>query len=265
MTSRLRHLPLLLLSAVMLLGAFSCGNDEPNARRHDDREGPTPADTIHNNDTTGNDTTHHQGGDTTQYPGGDTTGTVYSVIINAARDYGYMGQTLQLTATTTPGGEAVTWRSTCTMVATVDGNGMVNFNNIIGDSTALIIASTAHASDTLCLHNRCWRVAAWNGTAWTSPAYLTAHPGDTLALTIVDSHAAPVNDENFNAAACQWTASSRNADVAALVKPVAQPSQDNGWTYRWAISHDTPAGAIISFMAQHSEAASAITCTIITR
>lgn len=252
----LRHLPLLMLTAALLLGVISCGNDEPRTHRHDTGSHSTPADTTHSSDTTGhhsNDSTGHHGNDSTPAPH-------VTITINAPRDYGYMGQTMQLTAATTGNADAVTWRSTRTTVATVDASGLVQFNNAVNDSTTMIIATAGTACDSITLTNRCWSVAAWTDGSWASPPYLTVHPGDTIILTIVDSKARPVNDGGFDAGACQWTASSRNADVTTVLTAIDTP--DGSQQRRWLVAQDAPAGAIITVIAQHGDAASSITCTI---
>lgn len=255
----LRHLPLLMLTAALLLGVISCGKDEPRTQRHDTSNHSTPTDTTHNSDTTG-----HHNNDSTGNHGNDSTPAPHvSITINAPRDYGYMGQTMQLTAVTTGSADAVTWRSTRTTVATVDASGLVQFNNALQDSTTTIIATAGAACDSITLTNRCWSVAAWSGGNWTTPPYLTVHPGDTIILTIVDSKGRPVNDGGFNAGACQWTASSRNADVTTALTAIGTPESDSSQR-RWLIAGDAPAGAIITIIALHGDAAASITCAIAT-
>lgn len=254
----LRHLPLLVLTAILLVGAVSCGDNEPSGKHHDPHgDSPTPVDTTHHNDTTGNDTTAT---DTTHHTGGNDTVPPVTITIAAPRDYGYMGQTLQLDAVTTSP-ETVTWRSTHTTVATIDNNGLLNFSNIINDDSTLIIATASGISDTLSVTNRCWTVAAWNGTAWTQSTY-NVHPGDTISFTIVDSQTQLIDDNGFNAAAVQWTAMSFNADVTALITSLDTPGQANGWKRRWIVTPDATTGAIITIMAQLDDAASTITCPI---
>lgn len=251
-----RHLPLLMLTAILLLGAVACG-DEPSGKHHGTRVDPTPVDTTHHNDTTG---TH--GSDTTGNHNNDTTTTPpFTIVIDAPRSYGYSGDTLQLTAVTSSPAD-VTWRSTRTAAATVNGSGTVLFNNVIRDDSTLIIASANGVSDTVVLTNRCWEIAAWQDNAWNSPAYFAAHRGDTVCLTIVDSHANPIDDHGFNASSCQWSVNSRNADISTVIAAVATPSPDNSWQYRLTISGDAPAGAIIMVFAQHGDAAMALSITI---
>ena len=250
-----RHLPALMLAAAMLLSITSCG-DEPRGRHHVTTDG----------DTTAVDTTGHHGndtvpGDTTGHHGEDTTAATFSLVIHAERNFGYMGESLRLSATTSSPA-AVTWRSTRTTAATVDDSGLVTFNNVISDDSTLIIATAGTASDTVALANRCWNVAAWDGMAWITPAYLAVHRGDTVAMTIVDSHGTAIDSHGFNAAACQWAASSRNADAGAIATVVATPSRDNGWKQVWAISGDAPQGAIITITASHHDAASALPLTV---
>ena len=268
MSNPMRHLPPLALAAILLC-ALSCGTDEPRGR--DNGTTPVPHDTTHRNDTTPTDTTHHNTtpndttgntnpADTTHHGNNDTT-TTFSITLNAPRDYGYMGQTLQLNAVTSAAA-TVSWHSSNSAVATVDASGLVCFNNIAGDGTTVITATASGVSDQVTLTNRCWTVAAWNGTGWDAPSYFTAHPGDTIALTITDSQSHLINDSGFNAAACQWTVTSRNADVASIVKTIAAPTGANNWQYRLAISHEAPAGAIMIVTAQHGDAASALSCVI---
>lgn len=257
----LRHLPLLMLTALLLVGVVSCGDDEPGNRRHDHHgDTPTPVDTTHTNDTThhtdttGNDTTHNQSGN-------DTT-TAMAITVNAPRDYGYMGQTLQLTAVTTKPA-TVSWRSTRTMVATVDNNGLVTFGNSQADTSTTIIATAGNVSDSLTLANRHWAVAVWSGTTWAQASYFSAHPGDTISLTIVDSQGRLINDNGFNAAAVKWTTTCYDSDVNTLINAIDTPSQANGWRIRWRITDEATRGANIIIMAECGDAASAITCTIL--
>ena len=256
MKSLLRHLPLLMLTAALLLGAASCG-DEPQGKHHGDRVDPTPADTSGHSDTT----SHHHTSDTTGTPGSDTTTTPLTIAIQAERDFGYMGEALHLHAVTSIPA-TVTWRSTRPAAATVDGDGMVTFSNVIHDDTTLIIATAGTVSDTLALANRCWKVAAWDGNAWAAPAYFTVHRGDTVALTIVGSSGATINDHGFNAAACQWSASCRNADMDAIATLIASPSSESGWRQIWAIADSAPTGAIFTILAGYHDSASALVCTV---
>ena len=250
-----RHLPLLILIAALLLGVVSC-SDEPRGKHHGGRVDPTPVDTTSHSDTTGN-----HGTDTTGNHGSDTTITPLTIAIEAERGYGYMGETMQLRAVTSIPA-AVTWRSTRPAAATVDGDGLVTFSNAIHDDTTLIIATVGTVSDTLALANRCWKVAAWDGNAWAAPAYFTVHWGDTVALTIVNSSGAVINDHGFNAAACQWSATSRNADMDAIATLIASPSSENGWRQIWAIADGAPAGAIFTILAGYHDSASALVCTV---
>lgn len=254
MKVQLRHLLLLLLTATLLLGAIACG-DEPRAHRPDGNRGSTPTDTVHRSDTTAADTTGKQ-------PADSATATI-TVSITAPRDYGYMGQTLQLSATVT-GSATATWRSTNTVAATVDSHGLVTFNNIVSDASTLIIATAATACDTLMLTNRCWLVAAHEAGNWVTGPNACFHPGDTIACSIVDNENNLIQDNDFNAASCDWTATSRTADVSTLITLIDAPGPDNGWQQRWRISPDAPTGSIISIMARHGDAAASI-AAIVTR
>lgn len=259
-----RHLPIVMLTAI-LLSAVSCGTDEPRGRDHGTNgDGtPIPHDTIHHNDTTPTDTTHHgdNPADTTHQGNDNDTTATFTITLTAPQDYGYMGQTMQLSALTSRPA-TVTWHTSRAAIATVDGSGKVTFSNTDSDGTAVITATANGVSSQVTLTNRCWKVAAWDGTAWCAPAYLNVHPGDTIPFTIVDSQAHAINDLGFNAAACQWTVSSRNADVNDVVKVIATPTATNHWQYRLAVSPDAPAGPIIMVMAQLGEAASVLTCVI---
>lgn len=249
------HLPLLMLMATLLLGAASCTHDEPRGiPHHGNHDNPTPIDTTQTSDTTGN-----HGSDTTSNQGGDSTTTVFTICIDAARDYGYMGETLQLTAVTSSPA-TVTWRSTRTAVAAVDGNGLVTFNNAVRDDSTLIIATASGVSDTIALTSLCWKVATWQDNAWTVPSYLAVHRGDTISMTIIDSHGNIIDDHGFNAASCQWTVSGQNAETVTTV--VSTPSRENGWQYRLYISDSAPDGTIVTVIAQHGEAASSLKCTV---
>ena len=253
------HLALLMLTAIMLLGAVSCG-DEPGGKRHGRIDNTTtPADTTHRNDTTASDTTRQQPVDTIHTDTTSTHPATFTITVTAPRPYGYMGQTMQLTAATSSAATVV-WRSTRTAAAWVDANGLVTFNNAINDDSTLIIATAAGVSDTVRLACRCWAVAAWDGRTWARPAYVTLHPADTIVLTIVDSHGEAIDDAGLNAAACQWTPSCYSADVTSLLSPVEATSQTR--ERRWVLSADAVPGTLITFMAQLGDAASAITCTV---
>lgn len=269
MSGLMRHLPLLIFTTIMLC-VVSCGTDEPR-RTQDSGSTPVPFDTTHRTDTTPTDTTHHGNNptdttgnttpaDTTHHNGNDTT-AAFTITLNAPQTYGYMGQTMQLNAvTTTPA--TVQWRSSRALIATVDANGLVTFSPTDTDGTAVITATANGLSDTVTLTNRTWKVAAWNGIAWNAPAYFNCHPGDTIALTIVDSRASAINDKGFNAAACQWGASSYNSGADNIFKIISTPNEANNWQYRLTISPDAPVGSIIIVTAQHGEAASALSCVI---
>ena len=261
MKSLVRHLPLLMLTVLLLSGAASCG-DEP----HSIHSGtPIPVDTTHhNNDTTSNDTTGHGNDttatDTTHHHSGDTTTTALSITILAPRDYGYMGQTLQLTASTSSPA-SVTWRSLNTSIASIDkDNGMVTFGNVVADGTALITAMASGATDTIMLTNRCWKVASWDGSAWTVPSYLPVHQGDTLVFTITDSQNHAIDDQSFNAAACQWTAISQNADEGIIT--ALSTGEADVRRQRFVIAADAPVGAYITIVTRYGDAASSLMCVI---
>lgn len=241
----LRHLPLLLCIAVAMC-ISSCG-DEPHPRHYDGPDTPTDT-TQHPTDTTGGtpaDTTSHNS---------DTT--IFSIALTAARDYGYMGQTLQLQADTTGGtGEAIKWTSSRGDVATVDAQGLVTFANVRQDGQTVISATSQGHTATLTLHCRQWLVAALDSSGWRADETITVYRGDTVTLTIVNSTLNPINDNGFNAAACQWKHSSRDADIALVITQVMAPEAANGWTARYVVSPTAPTGAIVNVMASLGEAA----------
>ena len=252
-----RHLPLLTFTAILLLNIAACGNDEPRGKRHDDHgDRPTPTDTTQHNDTTARDTTAT---DTTHYNNPDST-DAFAITVTAPRDYGYMGQDLQLTAVTSRQA-TVTWRSTCTAAATVNADGLVHINNARNDSTTLIIATANNLADTLALYTRCWKVASWNGNDWISPSNLTVHPGDTIVLTITDSYSRPINDQGFNASACQWTISNTTGGDNAITS-VNTAGTDSQWQQHMAVAADAIPGTMMIIMAQYGDAAAAILCSI---
>lgn len=255
MSRALRHLPLLLLSAIVMLGVASCG-DEPRDIRHGEhgRTDTTTTDTTHHhgNDSTGNDTTHHHGNDTMP---------AFAITLTAPRDYGYMGQTMQLAVTTSRPAE-VTWHSSLTTAATVDQNGLVTFSNTTNDATTRIMVSAAGCSDSLLLTNRHWAVGAWIGNEWTRANYLTCRQGDTIALSIVDSQSRLIDDNGFNAAAVEWTATCYNADISTIVTAIDTPRQTNEWKALWRVNDKATPGAIITIIARHGEAASSIALTV---
>ena len=170
-----RHLPLVILAAILLCGV-ACGTDEPRGKDHGTQGGstPVPHDTTRNNtnppDTTSNDTTHNSTNppDTTHNSTNDTT-TTFSITLNVPRTIGYMGQTMQLNAVTTAPA-TVKWQSSRAAIATVDAEGLVTFCPTDADGTAVITATAGGVSDTVTLTNRCWHVAVWDGSAWSVPA-----------------------------------------------------------------------------------------------
>lgn len=249
----LRHLPLLLCIAVAMC-IVSCG-DEPHPRHYNGSDGPdTPADTTqHPSDTTGGtsaDTTH-------------SSTKPFSITLTAPQDYGYMGQNLQLQADTTGGtGEAIKWTSSRSDVATVDAQGLVTFANVRQDGQTVISATSQGHTATLTLQCRQWRVAALDSNGWHADETITVHRGDTITLTIVNSTLDPINDNGFNAAACQWRHSSRDADIALIIAQVIAPEAANGWTARYVVSPTAPAGAIVNVMATLGEAAATISLLV---
>jgi|GEM_PF-2916261 len=260
----LRHLPLFII-IMMMLTIAACGSDEP---RHRAGEGGTSSRTDTTNtstDTTAaGDTTSGQGGsdsDTTGTHSGDTTST-FAITITAPRNDAYMGQTLQLTASTSTAAE-VKWRSANTRVANVDANGLVTMHNVVEDSTAPIIATANGVSDTIVLTNRCWLVAANQNNSWTVPTgYHKVHAGDTLVLTIVNSATQQIDDNGFNAGACQWSLSSPALDVNVLLADSIAPNQANGWRATYIISNNVAAGTAFSVMARLGKAASSLSCSV---
>ena len=258
MRNVLRHLPLLLCCLVVALDITSCG-DEPRHPRPGSPDNDTPADTVQPVDTTANDTTGGTPVDTTT---ADTTGSgtdQLTITITAPRNYGYMGQTMQLKATTSAEPSTpVTWTSSRPDVATVDHDGFVTFANVREDGQTVITASADGASATLTLSCRRWAVALRDGTAWVIPDAATAHRSDTITLTIVNSSLRPIDDNGFNAASCQWSHSSRNADVATLIGQVLPPEASNGWQTRYIVAPAPADGAILTIKATLGDAASSL-------
>lgn len=252
MRDLLHHLPLAILTVFLLMSVNACG-DEPGVNRHRNHDDPTPADTTHHGndttsrgDTTAVDTTHHN----------DTTAAL-TLSIQAPRNYGYMGQTLQLTAVTSSP-TTVTWHSSSPAAVTIDQSGMATFTNTLTDCTALITATAAGASDSIQLTNRCWQVAARDGNAWSAPPYLNIHRGDTLVFTIADSQLLAIDDQGFNAAACQWTAAARNGE-GDIITPI---TSGEARQRQYFISHDAPIGAIVTITARYGEVASMLSGTV---
>lgn len=245
-----------MLTAAMLCIA-SCDGDSPLDRRH----GDDTTDTIN-----GNDTTHHSPNpsDTTSRDTipSDSTTVPFTLTLTADRPDAYMGQNLQLMAITSEP-TAVKWRSTNTLAAIVNQDGLVQMNNVTADCQTQIIATAREVSDTLTLFNRSWRVAMLDKGTWKVPDVSKLHPGDTLTLTIVDSSFKPVDDDGFNAAACQWSATSREVDAAALFASTAAPVASNGWCMQYVINNLAPTGISFSVMASYGGAAASQLCTIL--
>lgn len=245
-----------MLTAAMLCIA-SCDGDTPQTRRPGE---PTTDSTSHD------DTTHHSPNpsDTTSRDTipTDSTTVPFTLTLTADRLDAYMGQSLQLTAVTNEQA-TVKWRSTNTIVAIVDQDGLVQMNNVIADGQTQIIATAREVSDTLTLINRSWRVAMLDKDTWKVPDVSKLHPGDTLTLTIVDSSFKPVNDDGFNAAACQWAATSREVDVAQLFSNAISPTASNSWHMQYVIGSQAPTGVSFSVKASYGNAASSLFCTIL--
>jgi len=248
--------------ATIMMVITSCHESEPDmpGRKIDP---DIPTDTINNDtiqphdtvppdtiprDTISNDTTHNS--------------TVFTIQIVAPRDYAYMGQTLQLSATTSDTA-TVTWKSTDTRVATIDQQGLITVNNNSQDCQTAIIARANGVSDTLIFNARHWAVAASNGSKWETPAYLAVHPGDTVTVTIVDSALQPVDLDGFNAGSCTWTASSRQADIEHVIASSIAPSQGNGWLARYVIAATSPTAITFQIKASYNSAASSMSCTVV--
>ena len=230
-------------------GFTSCG-DEPQHHRPGTHSSDTiqpPDSTHHPTDTTSRDTTSR---DTTRF----------TISIAAPRPYGYMGQTMQLTATTSSRAPIV-WSSSRTDLATVDQSGMVTFANSRTDGQAIISATANGVTATLPLECRCWQVAMQDGTAWTVPEAPTVHPGDTLVLTIVDSGLRTIDDGALNAA-CRWSYSSRNANISTLVAQVLPSGTSPLWLTRYVIGPSPANGAILIVKASLGDAASSMQVVI---
>ena len=139
-----RHTPLLLLAAA-ILSMVSCQHDEPPVHRPGEHDSiVTPIDTVHPADTT-----THQPNDTTTPPPSDSTGAV-TLLLSAPRDYGYMGQTLQLTVETSDSA-TITWKSSNTLAATVDDQGLVSIASLSADAQTTITATAMGVTDSLTL------------------------------------------------------------------------------------------------------------------
>lgn len=251
-----RHLPLTLLLLAAVLSMASCQHDEP--RGHSPGRGGTtitPVDTTH----TPSDTTHTPVDTTTHST--DTT-RVLTLELSAPRDYGYMGQSLQLTAVTSHP-VTVEWSSSNTLAATVDSHGLVTMSNVTSDAQTVITATADTVSRSMVIRCLYWTVAALDGEQWSTQPYHQVHPGDTLVLTLVGSCLTPIDDNGFNSAACQWSVSSRQADAATLMEAIETPSAANGWQWHHVIAPTAPAGTTFTVMAQLGGAASALTCTIV--
>ena len=266
MTRLTKHLPLLLLTAA-ICGISACDHDEPRGRR------PGSGGTIVTNDTTGNvnptdttarDTTNQVTPsdtipkDTTNNPPSET----FTITLNAARDYAYMGQSLQLYAITSDSA-TVKWKSTNTLVATVNNEGLVLMANVRDNCDTYILATANNVSDSLLLHNHVWRVAKMENNAWITDGTRKVHPGDTILMTIVDSSSQPINDNGFNAGACQWTATCREADTSSIFSAIEAPSQANDWQARYVIAPNSPVNVTFSIQVRYREAAASLSCMIL--
>lgn len=149
------------------------------------------------------------------------------------------------------------------MVATVNNEGLVMMANVRDNCDTHIIATANNVSDSLLLHNRVWRVAMKENNAWICDGTRKVHPGDTILMTIVDSSSLLINDEGFNAGACQWTVTSREADVNSLFSAIEPPSQANGWQARYVVAPESPVNVTFSIQVRYNEAATALSCTVL--
>ena len=266
MTRLTKLLPLLLLTAAIWCMS-ACDHDEPRGRRpgsgnsvvQNDTTGKiTPTDTT-TRDTTGRVTpTDTTGKDTINYPPPET----FTITLSAERDYAYMGQSLQLHATTSDAA-TVNWKSTNTLVATVNNEGLVMMANVRDNGDTHIIATANNASDSLLLHNRVWRVAMKENNAWITDGTRKVHPGDTILVTIVDNSSQLINDDGFNAAACQWTVTCREVDASGIFSAIEAPSQANGWQARYVIAPGSPVNVTFSIQARYNEAGASLSCTVL--
>ena len=266
MTRLTKLLPLLmLLAAIWCVSA--CDHDEPRNRHtgngntivtNDTTGRVNPSDTTR--DTTGNVTPKDTiGTDTTNYP---PPPAAFTITLNADRDYAYMGQSLQVNAITSETA-TVKWRSTNTLVATVNNEGLVMMANVRDDCETHIIATANNMSDSLLLHNRVWHVAMKENNAWITEGTRKVHPGDTILMTIVNSSSQLINDEGFNAGTCQWTVTCREADVDSLFSAIEAPSQANGWQAKYVVAPVSPLNVTFSIQVRYNEAATALSCMIL--
>ena len=262
MTGLARHLPILLVIAAVCCVA-SCGHDEPGGKR------PGNNGSIVNNDTTTRDTTGRvTPNDTTSRDttGRDTTGaspsSTFTLKLSAERDYGYMGQTIQLHATTSADA-TVKWKSTNTMAATVNNEGLVLLANVRDDCETHIIATANNASDSILLHNRAWYTALKENGTWATGEHRKVHRGDTLAVTIVDQSLHLINDNSFNASACQWVPACYETDINTIMSAIEAPSQANGWQAKWVMAPGAPVNVTFTITAHYNGAASTLSFIVL--
>lgn len=264
MTGLARHLPILLVMAAVCCVA-SCGHDEPGGRRPGNNGGTIiHYDTTSTRDTTGRVTpTDTTSRDTT---GRDTTGgspsSTFTLKLSAERDYGYMGQTIQLHATTSADA-TVKWKSTNTLAATVNNEGLVLLANVRDDCETRIIATANNTSDSILLHNRAWYVALRENGTWATNEHRKVHPGDTLALTIVDQSFHLINDNGFNASACQWVPACYETDINTIMSAIEVPSQANGWQAKWVMAPTAPINVSFTVTAHFNGAASTLSFIVL--
>ena len=262
MTRLARHLPILLVIAAVCCVA-SCGHDEPGGKR------PGNNGSIVNNDTTTRDTTGRvTPNDTTSRDttGRDTTGgspsAAFTLKLSAERDYGYMGQTIQLHAITSADA-TVKWKSTNTLAATVNNEGLVLLAIVREDCEARIIATANNTSDSILLHNRAWYTTLKENGTWATGEHRKVHPGDTLALTIVDQSFHLINDNGFNASVCQWVPACYETDIDNITSYIEAPSQTNGWQARWVIAPGAPVNVSFTVTASYNGAASTLSFIVL--
>jgi len=252
-----------MLAVVAMLCVGSCVSDDPHHRLGEADGNVTGVDTT---GTASSDTTGREGGsagDTTHHSTDDPPATTFTLSIVAPRNYGYMGQTMQLAAEANQEA-AVTWKSTDSRYASVNSEGLVAFKNVVADAQASIIASAQGVSDTVTLQNRCWRVAALTADGWAvANGSHQVSAGDTLTLTITTSDLNPIDDNGFNAGSCQWNANSRSVAKSQLIADSVAPSASNGWRATYVLGQSLPIGTAFTVIARLGQAAATISCVIV--
>ena len=275
----MRFLPLLF--ALLMLAAVAC-NNEPTLSSN--RNGGSDTTSIRgggrgtsgtdststggdggggsDSTSTGGNTGGKTGGDSTSTGGGSgDTGGKATLSLQAQRTYGWMGQTIQVSANTTTDA-TISWHCRPAMVASVDENGLVTLRSITADTEFAVIGAANGISDTLTLQNRVWKLGVWNGSSWQTGSIVKGTAGGTIYVTLVDSNGAMINDDGFNAGVATFSVNAAAPEFTQPVTNIVTPTEGNGWQAAFTIATDAPLGSSFDIIAKYNGAVARISISL---